>query len=156
VTGQKFTCWSCSRIYVDIGRVPLACPRCGSQPNTPPPFPATLLEGFHWSFTQRMPTSEDEFRAALLAYNHDHGGHPVAELMSVMVPSWRVMVTHWRLANELTIEQTGFFSAAALLQAVHRKVSVRMRRMDHHFFEGFELKSAQPGLPPTYEMHLGS
>lgn len=166
----KHTCWCCGRIYVDIGRVPLRCPRCGTDPTLAPELPSELLRGIAWSFALRAPRDEPGFLAALLAHQRelgllqDAGSQPpdpgaAAERLHLVLPAWRVRVAFLHRGDDAdtVIEGGAPLTAIGLLCGVHHALRVRLARVDHHFFEGFSLlRGPQGASPPVYSMHLGS
>ena len=169
----KHTCWSCGAVFVDVGRVPLSCPRCGTLPQAPPPsFPRTLLQKVAWSFAEKAPPELPAFRAALVAYhkalaegagNTESGAAPERvlpeALFDVVVPTWRVRVVFIYRGDDadVLVSQKEPVTALSLLHQVHRAWGPKLARTDHHFFEGFALLRGPRGTePPVYSMRLGS
>lgn len=170
----KHTCWSCGAVFVDVGRVPLSCPRCGTIPQAPPPpFPRALMQKVPWSFVQKAPPELAAFRAALVAYHKDltagasagdeDGGGPgralPEALFDVVLPTWRVRVVFIYRGDDADalVVQKEPVTALSLLHQVHRAWGPKLARQDHHFFEGFSLLRGPRGTePPVYSMRLGS
>lgn len=174
----KHTCWSCGAVFVDVGRVPLSCPRCGTIPQTPPPaFPRALMQKVPWSFTEKAPPELAAFRAAVVAYNKDlaesagasasasEGDGEVPKrvlpepLFDVVLPTWRVRVVFTYRGDDADalVSQKEPVTALSLLHQVHRAWGSKLARQDHHFFEGFSLLRGPRGTePPSYSMRLGS
>jgi hypothetical protein len=155
----KYTCWSCGAKLVDVGRVPLACPRCKAEPNAVVEFPKKLLPKVSWSFSAKAPADAEAMRAALTAYYAELKWEPFdAELLAVVIPSRRIWIRSWHVQNQepVLLERPHTFTALDLLQATHERLGRYLKSRDHHFFEGFELLKSTPGEPPTYTLLLGS
>ena len=153
----KLTCWSCGGMFVDIGKQPLACPRCGSQPGVVPDFPKELLKRVAWSFASKQPKDVDALRAAIAAEyaTLDNEPAPLDEVYAIPLATCRVMLSSYHIDSVL-IEQKTMFTSGELLVATHRVLAPKLRKRDHHFFEGFTLKRADADKPPVYAISLGS
>jgi hypothetical protein len=154
----KLTCWSCGGVFVDVGRQPLACPRCGAQPGVVPEFPKSLLDNVAWSFADKQPKDTAALRATITEHYATVYGKPPPpdHVYDVRIPSCRVVLEAFKLAEPILIEQTAPFTAGELLLATHRVLAPKLRHRDHHFFEGFTLKVAEPDKPPVYSISIGS
>jgi hypothetical protein len=153
----KLTCWSCGGMFVDIGKQPLACPRCGSQPGVIPEFPKALLQQVAWSFASKQPKDVDALRAAIAADYEDVFKKPAPpdEVYAVPLATCRVTLSSAYI-DTVVIEQKTMFTAGELLVATHRVLAPKLRKRDHHFFEGFTLKRADADKPPVYSISIGS
>jgi hypothetical protein len=60
------------------------------------------------------------------------------------------------LSEPVMVEHATAFDAGHLLVAAHRVLAPKLRNRDHHFFQGFDLKKAEPDKPPVYDVSLGS
>lgn len=154
----KHECWSCGTLFIDVGKDVLACPRCGTEPGVVPEFPAELLNSVSWAFTGSPPADEEELRKQLLAYHADISvSPPDAAELELEIKSCRVTVGFPYKGGEASVvaEQKTFFTAASLLLATHSLVWRRVKKQDHHFFEGFQ-RLSRSGEPPIYFLRLGS
>jgi hypothetical protein len=153
----KYTCWSCGGVFVDVGKQPLACPRCGSQPGAIPEFPKTLLQGVAWSFASKQPKDCDALRA-MIAKDYAtiyKKPPPPDDVYAVAIPSCRVVLQSLYVES-VVIEQTARFTAGELLVATHRALAPKLRKHERHLFEGFELRRAETDKPPVYAISLSS
>jgi len=60
------------------------------------------------------------------------------------------------LKENVLLEHKTLFTAGELLVAAHRALAPKLRKRDHHFFEGFKLSKAVADKPPVYSVSLGS
>lgn len=128
------------------------------------PLPRELLWGVSWTFRGDPFADRAAFDAAVAEFqNPDRGG--VWRPAEVCLRVARVLVTpdvHWYLSDddpvvELMADDGAAFTAGELLFKVHNALVSDLRQMDHKYFEGFSLAGHQePGLPPLYDLDLGS
>jgi len=157
VAQTKHTCWSCAAVFVDVGKQPLACPRCAAVVGVMPEFPATLLDGVAWSLALPKPATEAKLRTQLERYNIALGKpSPVPPALDVVLPTRQVRVTY-RFEQPIVVASATGFTAIGLLHAVHGAVMKKLTRYDHtvYEFEGFRLAEIRPDMPPVYSVTLG-
>ena len=129
------------------------------------PFPQKIMYDLYWSFHGEKYQSRRKFDEEVRQYQIEITGIDSWENNEIVLRSPRVRIEYFRLENRfyheelIAIESDNgeFFTAVELLFKVHNAVVEHLRELNHHFFEGFDLKSirSQDNLP-LYHLCQGS
>jgi len=132
-------------------------------------LPPRLMDWVFWCISGERYTDRSAFEDAVTAYNAERDGtawHPTEVVLRVP----QVFVTadvHWHFflrghstleppMVELIADDGREFTAGELLFKIHNALLEEVHEMDHKFFEGLNLVDQVQGVPPVYEVVLGS
>lgn len=133
-------------------------------------FQSQILQNILWNFNEQEFSSIENFRIALQDYNEKIAGERISENLDKSILRTNkiaVQYEYWDENIEDTIEPDfllhadngEFFTSIELLFKIHNYVSEKLRKDDHHFFEGLELWTGEnPNYPdiPLYFLQQGS
>lgn len=128
-------------------------------------FPKKIMHDLHWSFHYEKYQSRSDFDLEVRQYEIEITGIESWKPNEIVLQYPRVGIEYFRGKDgfayeefiEIESDNGKFFTASELLFKVHNTICEEVQKINHHFFEGFNLKSIRSGDNlPVYELCQGS